>query len=128
MSHTFVTLEVGQAVFAEIHAKLLEAGYEHALTEDCIDMHGLALVPSPEPETAMLHAEHLVTGAKLVDGVHGTTEARDQLIRVATMLMESARDLGFVLTIETSPLKPLAMGNYEMLAIVRPARNKEPSA
>jgi hypothetical protein len=48
MTYTFAKLEVSQAVYDEIRAKLVEAGYEHAFGLDdeveLIDMHGIALV------------------------------------------------------------------------------------
>jgi hypothetical protein len=42
-THTFATLEVSQAVFDEIAAKLREAGYDHSFVDGLIDMHGIAL-------------------------------------------------------------------------------------
>jgi len=45
MSHTYALLEVSPAAYAEIAAKLREAGYDHAFGDDgAIDMHGIALV------------------------------------------------------------------------------------
>jgi hypothetical protein len=49
MTYTFATLEVSQLAYDEVRAKLLAAGYEHAITsdsseEELIDMHGIALV------------------------------------------------------------------------------------
>jgi hypothetical protein len=49
MTYTFATLEVSRLAYDEVRAKLLEAGYEHAITsdsseEELIDMHGIALV------------------------------------------------------------------------------------
>lgn len=41
----------------------------------------------------------------------------EQLVKLA------AKD-GLVITIEQRPLKPLAMGNYETVVEVRPARSK----
>lgn len=45
-THTFVDLELSAQAFAEIKAKLLAAGYEHAIDEreQRIHMHGLAVV------------------------------------------------------------------------------------
>ncbi len=45
MTHTYAVLEVSQAVYDEIRAKLEAAGYDHAFHEDpdVIDMHGIAL-------------------------------------------------------------------------------------
>lgn len=41
---------------------------------------------------------------------------------IASDLIAHAKSRGVVLTIELKPRQPLAMGNYEMLAQVRPAR------
>lgn len=40
----------------------------------------------------------------------------------ADRFIEFVSDMGFVLTVELKPKQPLAMGNYEMVADVRPAR------
>ena len=48
MTYTYAVLEVSPAAHAEIKAKLLAAGYQHAIDGDTIDMHGIAL----EPEVA----------------------------------------------------------------------------
>lgn len=48
--HTYVLVEVSAATYNEILLKLLGAGYEHAITDKVIDMHGLALIKqSPDP-------------------------------------------------------------------------------
>ena len=44
MSHTYATLPVTPSTFEEIFKKLKEAGYDHALEEGLIDMHGIARV------------------------------------------------------------------------------------
>ena len=46
--------------------------------------------------------------------------------RAAQRLVQEAERLGVVLTVEQVPLQPLAMGNYETVVGVRPARSKEP--
>jgi chromosomal replication initiation ATPase DnaA len=47
MSHSYATLEVSAQTYFEIHAKLKEAGYHHALKQDgekeIVIMHGLAI-------------------------------------------------------------------------------------
>lgn len=46
LTHTFATLEVSQAAYVEIAAKLRAAGYDHAFvgdTERHIDMNGIGL-------------------------------------------------------------------------------------
>ena len=47
MTYTYAILPVSKAAFAEIRAKLIEAGYDDAISEDdgVIDMHGIALQP-----------------------------------------------------------------------------------
>lgn len=47
---------------------------------------------------------------------------QEVILRRATALVELARECGFVLTIETQPREPLAMGYYDMVVGVRPAR------
>lgn len=52
-THTFVTLEVPAGMHAFVKAKLLEAGYSHALyygDDEPLDMQGIALTKGP-PET-----------------------------------------------------------------------------
>jgi hypothetical protein len=45
MTHTYTLMEVSRAAFDEIKAKMLKAGYEHAVHDDwaTLDMHGIAL-------------------------------------------------------------------------------------
>ena len=44
-THTYALLEVSHNAWKEIKAKLLEAGYDHAINDEGeIDMHGIALV------------------------------------------------------------------------------------
>lgn len=49
-TYTYATMEVTQAVFDEVKARLVEADYKHALHDNgnTLDMHGLALVAMPE--------------------------------------------------------------------------------
>lgn len=42
-THTFSILPVSPGTYEEIRGKLKSAGYDHALIEDGIDMHGIAL-------------------------------------------------------------------------------------
>lgn len=46
------------------------------------------------------------------------------IVARAARVVDLARDQGFVLTVEQVPLQPLAMGNYETVVSVRPARNR----
>ena len=44
MTYTYAVLEVSKAAYDEIAAKLRDAGYDHAFTDEGeIDMHGIAL-------------------------------------------------------------------------------------
>lgn len=55
-THTYVTMEVSQAAYDEIRQKLVDAGYQHAIhdhnfqIDECLDMHGIALVPVEPPD------------------------------------------------------------------------------
>ena len=50
-THTLAQLEVSPEAYAEIRAKLVAAGYDHALDKDhgaeMIDMSGIALMAGP---------------------------------------------------------------------------------
>lgn len=53
VTHTYAILEVSPTTYAEIRAKLMVAGYEHALNRDdkggdVIDMHGIAIAEARE--------------------------------------------------------------------------------
>lgn len=52
-----------------------------------------------------------------------TQTNQEVILRRATALVELARECGLVLTIDTRPRVPLAMGHYDMVVGVRPARN-----
>lgn len=59
----------------------------------------------------------------LVNGdATATIHGRFDLYAAATRLVERAKQLGLVLTIEQQPLQPLAMGHYDTLVSVREAR------
>lgn len=45
-----------------------------------------------------------------------------ELLNQAQRLIATANLYGFVVTIEQTPLEPLAMGNYESVASIREAR------
>lgn len=119
-------MAVSQAAFMEIHANLLGAGYEHAIAKeedgtDMLDMTGIGLVPNDNSGPA--HAEHMDAGdLPIPPGFVGTSAGRDWLLQEAVALMQAAQDMGFVLTIDLVSRRPLAMGNHEALATVRPAR------
>lgn len=50
-THTYAVLEISAAAYAEIRAKLLAAGYWHAVHDgtdrEVIDMHGIAVAVQP---------------------------------------------------------------------------------
>lgn len=55
-THTYVTMEVSAKAYDEIKQKLLDAGYDHAITgqgreKDVIDMHGIALQREAPPKS-----------------------------------------------------------------------------
>lgn len=126
-THTLATMAVSQAAFMEIHANLLGAGYDHAIHKqgdgtDLLDMTGICLVPNADDGIA--HAEHLTSSSDqpVPLALMGTVAGRDWLLQEAVRVIQAAQDLGFVLTIDLAPRRPLSMGNYEMMAMVRPAR------
>lgn len=47
---------------------------------------------------------------------------REVVLNRAVALVQFARECGMVLTIETQPCRPLAMGHFDMVVGVRPAR------
>lgn len=56
-----------------------------------------------------------------------TISASYKLSSMARSLIEAAQQEGMVVTIETVPLAPLAMGNYYMQHDVREARSAQPA-
>jgi hypothetical protein len=45
-THTYVTMQLSAAAYAEIKEKMVAAGYDHVFGRDGeIDMHGIAVVP-----------------------------------------------------------------------------------
>lgn len=70
-THTYALLELSPAAYSEIRARLVSAGYEHAIHSDdgraVIDMHGIGVTEqSTPPALEPVVVEH---GAKLTD--HG---------------------------------------------------------
>ncbi len=67
-THTYAILEVSSAVYAEIRAKLVAAGYHHALHKDddgeAIDMYGIALREAG-PDSAI---ERILVACEQADG------------------------------------------------------------
>ena len=56
-THTYVVMQLSPAVWAEIKAKMVEAGYQHAIDGDTIDMHGIAVEPGPERKCEIFDME-----------------------------------------------------------------------
>ena len=50
---------------------------------------------------------------------------REVVLNRAATLVQFARECGVVLTIDTQPRVPLAMGHYDMVVGVRPARQMD---
>jgi hypothetical protein len=51
MTHTFAVMQISKAAYVELKRKLIEAGYEHAVTRttkhgEVLDMSGIAVVDS----------------------------------------------------------------------------------
>ncbi len=61
MTHTYAILPISREAFDEIATALRVAGYEHAFTEDGLDMHGIALAAQDEdnPREKFSHMEHV---------------------------------------------------------------------
>ena len=67
--------------------------------------------------------------AEQIEAAAGSPQELDQLVERAVLeLLQEAQDLqikanalGFVLTIETQALMPPAMGNYDLIATLRPS-------
>ena len=55
-----------------------------------------------------------------------TESMREVVLNRAAALVQFARECGMVLTIETHSCQPLAMGYYDMVVGVRPARQLAP--
>ena len=66
----------------------------------------------------------LDTAVKMLDAVIGGEE---DVRAVALALVQVAQSRGVVLTVETVPERPLAMGHYDLQVNVRPARQLQVS-
>lgn len=53
---------------------------------------------------------------------HLERQVKDEIAKQLNMLLQTAYELGFVITVETEPQAPLAMGHYRMVGHVRGAR------
>ena len=56
MTHTYAILPISPEAFDEIALALRAAGYDHAFTEDGLDMHGIALAAETECDTLLKFA------------------------------------------------------------------------
>jgi len=48
-TRTYALMSVPRAMFDLVRGKLQEAGYDHAIDDDSLDMHGIALVVEEAP-------------------------------------------------------------------------------
>jgi hypothetical protein len=71
MTHTYATLDVPRAVFAFVKRALLAAGYEHAVSDGLIDMHGIALTPMPGAPDELPQCESTSPRMRRVCGILG---------------------------------------------------------
>jgi hypothetical protein len=65
------------------------------------------------------------TAAKMLDAVIG---GEGDVRAMALALAQVAQSRGVVLTIETVPLQPLAMGHHAMVVVTRPSRDAQRQA
>lgn len=80
----------------------------------CNTTHACNLIGCQRGKLCMDRVDHAI-GMRRPDAVVNVVAAAEQLVA------EAARQ-GIVLTVEQVPLQPLAMGNYETVVSVRPAR------
>lgn len=52
-------MTVSRATFNEVRAKLVDAGYPHAIHDEVLDMYGIALEPEPEDASAAYEKDAL---------------------------------------------------------------------
>jgi hypothetical protein len=55
MAHTYAELEISPAAYDEIEAKLRAVGYDQALVDGAIDMHGIGLVRAAATPLSEVH-------------------------------------------------------------------------
>jgi hypothetical protein len=80
-----------------------------------------AIIVSKRPVVFITHA---VSPRKAVakHGHYGAFKTEVEIARQLQMLLDTAYELKYVVTVETVPLAPLAMGNYRMIGNVRGER------
>lgn len=104
-TYTYVTMDVSARTYAEIRAKMVDAGYIHALQQEAgseaIDMHGLALKSLPAPprrghlmvgvsergDEVVVNHPDLVTDA---DGIGHIVFSADEARGLAELLLKNA--------------------------------------
>ncbi len=78
ITHTYVVLEISPEAHAEIKTKLLDAGYDHFIDGETIDMHGIALEPDGPAKCQKSPIREHFTAGVLIDkygNVSGDPEA-----------------------------------------------------
>lgn len=57
-TYTFAVMEVSPVAYEEIKKKLEEAGYQHAIRDGLLDMHGIALGLEEKPGDCLNYREY----------------------------------------------------------------------
>lgn len=104
---------VCKAFFEELRAIIIDADQPLGNRLQRVDARIAQVTGAEQPRTPYKEPPRY-TGEGLSIEQILTNKAQD--------LINLARAAGFVVTIEQMPLKPLAMGNHETVASVRPAR------
>lgn len=94
MTYTYAVLKVTKRAWAEIGAKLKQAGYEQAFHDDgVVDMHGIAIQPEELPGTAVDDGTRIEIGTILS---HRTKQGMVELVlndEKAIMDLDKAREV-----------------------------------
>lgn len=77
----------------------------------------------PDADTLEAHPRIKAALSALYPLPEGYSEASAAVTTEAAVLIERARRAGVVLTIETQPRQPLAMGNFDLIVETREVRN-----
>lgn len=99
-THTFVELELSPAAYAEIRAKLEEAGYQHAFAEDgAIDMHGIGVTVEKcnEQETENPNEDPFKRMTRLRDEAEAKLAALQTKVSGSSFTERDARVIHFAL-------------------------------
>lgn len=92
MTHTYVECAVSHAAHREIEALLRKAGYDHAIEDGVIDMHGLALVIDAELVDAEV-PQGFTEAERLRAGKEGIMSTNTQSMESITDVREMRRIL-----------------------------------